>query len=133
MSNNRYTVITGQHEGVVQLSEKGDKAGLAFGGEKAQCEGGQAGSTLWATMRKGGELSAQNVNLFTVKEEGADGKIIALVVAVLEGAHASWTVLYRADKGSSAFKAAGSRKTIGDALDLAFQSLAAELFLPHKP
>lgn len=132
MSNNRYTVQAGKDEGTVQLGDDGSKAGVAFGNEKAQCAGKLAGSTLWAAMRKGG-LSAQNQNLFVIKEEGAEGKTIAVIPAVLEGAHAVWTVFYRADKGSSAFRAAGARKTIGDALDLAFEKLAGEHFLPHKP
>lgn len=132
MSNNLYTVQAGTDEGTVQMSDDGKKAGVAFGSEKAQCEGGRAGSTLWAAMRKGG-LSAQNQNLFVIKEKGDKGQTIAVVPAVLEGAHVVWTVFYRADKGSSAFKAAGARKKIGDALDLAFEKLAGELFLPHKP
>ena len=132
MSNNRYTVRAGTDTGTVQMSEQGDKAGVAFGSEKAQCEGARAGSTLWAVMRKGG-LSAQNQNLFVVTEEGEGGQTIAVIPAVLEGAHAVWTVFDRADKGSSAFFAAGSRKRIGDALDLAFETLSGELFLPHKP
>lgn len=132
MSNNRYTVQAGSAEGTAQLSDDGQKAGVAYGSDKAQCEGNRAGSTLWSIMRKGG-LSAQNQNLFVIKEEGADGKTIAVIPAVLEGAHAVWTVFYRADKGSSAFAAAGARKTIGDALDLAFEKLSGDHFLPHKP
>lgn len=132
MSNDRYVVKAGSDEGVVQLSEDGAKAGIAFGTDKAQCEGKRAGSTLWAAMKKGG-VHPQKQNLFVVQEAAGDGHIIAVIPATMVGAHVSWTVLYRVDKASSAFKSAGARKTIGDALDLAFEHLAQEHFLPHKP
>ncbi len=128
----RFVVAAAGQEAEVQMSEDGAKAVISVQGKSVEARGDRAGGAVWKGMGNTG-LRSNGINLFTLSEAGADGKVICTVPAIMEGAHVVWKVLFRADRNSSCFKALGSRQRIGDALDLAFAQLASELKQPHKP
>lgn len=132
MNKHEFVVLSRGHKARVVVSGDGNRSGVAFGGEEAEVEGEQTGTALWEVMRAGG-LNANKVNCFEVCEGSSEGRLIASLRPVLEGARVVWLVLYRADKDSSAFRALGSRQRIGDAMNLCFEELRREVVLPHKP
>lgn len=128
----RYVVTARKHSGTVEFSERADRAVCTVGAQKREADSAKVGAALWEAMRAGG-ANLQAVNGFAVFEGNPDGVQIASVHPVMEGARATWMVLYRADKDASAYRPLPSVQKIGDALDLLFQKLASEIRQPHKP
>lgn len=128
----RFVVAAAGKEAEVQMSEDGAKAVISVQGKSVETRGDRAGGAVWKGFGATG-LRSNGINLFTLREAGADGKIICAVPAVMEGARVVWNVLFRADRNASCFKSLGSCQRIGDALDVAFAQLASELKMPHKP
>lgn len=116
----------------MEFSDDASRAALQFESEKREAEPGDIGSSFWEAMKAAG-VEPLRQNQFIIHEDGREGRLIAALHPVLEGARAVWLVLYRADKDASCFKPLGSRQRIGDALDLAFQELIKEIKRPHKP
>jgi hypothetical protein len=128
----RFVVLAQTKEGIVEFSDDAGRAALKFESEQRETDPQGIGSAFWDAMKKAG-VNPLTQNNFIIHENDAAGTIIASLHPVLEGARVMWLVLYRADRDASCFKALGSRQRIGDALDLAFQTLIGEIKLPHKP
>lgn len=132
MEKHEFAVVSRSHRARVVFSGDGKRAGVEFQGRGEEMEGGRAGTALWDLMRSAG-VNANSVNCFELYEKDPDGKLVASLRPVLEGARVVWLILYRADKDASAFRALGSRQRIGDALDACFAELRKEIVRPHKP
>ncbi len=130
--SNRFAVVTHQRSGTIEFYDLGTHARVQHEGKSQNVSGSAAGSSVWTLMKEAG-LNPQNVNTFIVHQDSPDGRAVAYLHAVLEGARVVWLILYRADRDASAFKAAGSRQRIGDALDACFKLIIDDIQLPHKP
>ena len=127
----RYAITASSLEGQVEFTPRGDRATARFHEQEIDVEGQGIGSAWWTAARA--TTRTQEINHISLREADGEGRLVAMIIAVLEGAHAVWTVFYRADKAASCFRTLGNRQRIPDALDLAFTQLASEIFLPHKP
>lgn len=125
-------VMSGQHEARVSFSRDGGRAAVGFGQARHEVAVDEAGMALWATMRQQG-VSANNVNGFDLHEDGPQGRRVATLRPVLEGARVVWLILYKADREASVFRPVGTRQRIGDAFDACFEPLRQDLKRPHKP
>lgn len=132
MSAHRFSVTSKKLSADVEIADAGDRAAFAYASLKGDVAPAQLGNALWAAMREAG-VKPQDVNNFIIREASGEENLVAAVYPVLEGAHAVWMVLYRADRDSSCFRALPSRKRVGDALDAAFAELTKEVVRPHKP
>jgi hypothetical protein len=132
MSKRFLVAVAKNQDGIVEFSDDAGRAALKFGDEKRETKPAEIGSGFWDAMKKSG-VDPLRQNHFHVHEDDRDGKLIAALYPVLEGARVVWLVLFRADHDASCFKPLGSRQRIGDALDLAFAKVIEEIRLPHKP
>lgn len=130
--SHRFLVVARKEQGVVEISDDAKRAAAQVRSEKVEATGPTIGAKLWAAMRAAG-VSPQAVNHLAIFEGDDEGTLIATLHPMLEGAHATWLVLYRADRDGSVFRALGSRNRLGDALDAAFTKLSEEIVMPHKP
>ena len=131
---NRFQLVARDHRVTVEISDDARRAVAQFKNEKYEATGPTIGGKLWDGIRATGvNQEKENINHFALYENDEGGTLIATVHPVLEGAHATWLVLYRADKRASVFRPLGSRLRVGDALDAAFGKLSQEIILPHKP
>lgn len=130
--SHKFLVVARQEKGIVEISDDAKRAATQVGSEKREATGPTIGGKVWEAMRAAG-VSPQGVNHLAIFEADENGTLIATVHPVLEGAHATWLVLYRADREGSVFRALGSRNRLGDALDAAFTKLIEEIVMPHKP
>ena len=128
----RYMIVAKNREGLVEFSDDAARSALKFAEEKREAPPGQIGSALWEAMKDAG-MNPLTQNHFMIHEDDRDGTLVAVLMAVMEGARVVWLVLYRVDRDASCFKPLGSRQRIGDALNLAFVQLVEEIKLPHKP
>jgi hypothetical protein len=131
---NRFKVVARDHSAVVEIADDARRAAAQYKSNKIEATGTTIGGKLWEMMRAAGvNQEKENVNHFAIYQEDEGGALIATIHPVLEGAHAMWLVLYRADKQASVFRPLGSRHRVSDALDTAFTKLSQEIILPHKP
>jgi hypothetical protein len=131
---NKFKVVARDHSAVVEISDDARRAAAQYKNDKCEATGPTIGSRLWETMRAAGvNQEKENINHLAIYDGDTSGTLIATIHPVLEGAHAMWLVLYRADKAASAFRPLGSRHRISDALDAAFAKLSSEIVMPHKP
>jgi hypothetical protein len=132
--SNKFKVVARDHAAAVEISDDARRAAAQYKSNKIEATGITIGGKLWEAMRAAGlNQEKDNVNHFAIYQEDEGGTLIATIHPVLEGAHAMWMVLYRADKKASAFRPLGSRHRVSDALDAAFTKLSQELIMPHKP
>ena len=131
---NIFKVVARDHSAVVEISDDVRRAAAQYKNNKCEGAGPTIGGKLWEMMRAAGvHQEKDNINNLVIYEEDEGGSLVATIQPVLEGAHAMWMVLYRADKQASAFRPLGGRHRLGDALDAAFAKLCQEIVLPHKP
>jgi hypothetical protein len=131
---NRFKVVARDHSAVVEISDDARRAAAQYKNDKVEATGPTIGSKLWEAMRNAGvNQEKENINHLAIYEGDVGGTLIATIHPVLEGAHAMWLVLYRANKTASAFRPLGSRHRVSDALDAAFAKLSQEIIMPHKP
>lgn len=131
---NKFKVVARDHSALVEFSDDARRAVAQYKNEKIEAPGLAIGGKLWESMRATGiSQEKDNINHFAIYERDEGGTLVATIHPVLEGAHAMWLVLYRADKKASAFRSLGSRHRLSDALDAAFAKLIQEIIMPHKP
>jgi len=132
MSMRFLVAVARNQEGIVEISDDAARSALKFGAEQREASPSEIGSAFWDAMKKSG-VDPLRQNHFHIHEKDRDGKLIAALYPVLEGARVVWLVLFRADHDASCFRPLGSRQRIGDALDVAFAKVLDEIRLPHKP
>jgi hypothetical protein len=132
MSSKRFRVVAGALAADVEFSEDGERAAFQYGQTRSEARPTDVGQALWAAMRQA-NVKSQDVNRFMLHEGSGEGPLVAAVFPILEGAHAMWTVLYRADQDASVFRSLASRAKVSDALNAAFTQIARDVARPHKP
>jgi hypothetical protein len=132
MSTMRYLVWSRKATGTVEFDAAATRAAARVGSQTREAPADRVGGAYWEALKASG-VAPMTINGFAIHEGDEKGTLIATLHPMLEGAHATWLILYRADRDGSAFRALGNRQRLGDALDATFAQLAKELQLPHKP
>jgi hypothetical protein len=130
--SSRFVVVVRDRQAAVEISDDGKRAVAQAGNEKREAPSPAIGSKLWEAMLASG-LPRESANHFAVHEGDATGTLVATIHPVLTGAHATWLVLYRANREGSVFRSLGNRHRVGDALDVTFAKVGEEISMPHKP
>ena len=132
MSSKRYLVWSRKVSGAVEFSEDAARAGVRVGSQTREVAPGELGAAYWEALKASG-VAPMTINGFAVHEGDESGTLVATLHPVLEGAHATWLILHRADRDGSVFRALGNRQRLGDALQATFDALRKDIVLPHKP
>jgi hypothetical protein len=130
--SNRFVIVSGDKEGVVEIADDAVRAAAQFKDEKRLATGQTIGAELWSAMNASG-VNRDHVNHFAIYEGDRSGTLIATIQPVMHGNHATWLVLYRANKDATCFRTLCNRHRVGDALDAAFAKASEEIVMPHKP
>ena len=128
----RYLVVGRKVTAAVEYDASCTKCSVKVGENSEACGAASVGPVMVKLLMTSG-IELHSINTLGIHEDSDDGLQIGSVHHVLQGAHAVWLVLYRADSDASCFRTVGNRHRMSDSLSALFREVQKDLAMPHKP